>query len=395
MQKVEEVVAQGMCTGCGLCVADPADMQMTNSGYLRPRLIISDKISNSACPGIKIKHLNDEAPYNRLWGPILSYQTGFSTNANVRTAGSSGGVLTQLAMLLISKNKVDYIIYTGSNNEMPIRNSIFVSGTLEDIVKGAGSRYSPSAPLAVIRKLLGNGKKYAIIGKPCDISAARQLINSQPQLAEQFPYLLSFFCAGIPSENGTIEILKKLEITNPKDLKSFSYRGNGWPGLTTAKLKDDSIKTMTYNESWGTVLNRHLQSRCKICADGIGEAADLVCADAWHSSIKGYPDFEESENGRSLILARTAAGKALLSEAIEEKVIVINKYEISELTGIQQYQVNRKQTALSRMFAINLLGGSTTKFVNFELVNNLIAGGAKLNAKAFIGTFLRKLRKTL
>src|SRR3712207_7050821 len=40
------------------------------------------------------------------------------------------------------------------------------------------------------------------------------------------------------------------------------------------------------------------RSRCKICPDGTGEFADIVCADAWYGK-DGYPDFAERE-GRSL-----------------------------------------------------------------------------------------------
>lgn len=50
---------------------------------------------------------------------------------------------------------------------------------------------------------------------------------------------------------------------------------------------------MSYNESWGNILGKYLQKRCKICPDGIGEFADIVCADAWHGDKSGYPNFEE------------------------------------------------------------------------------------------------------
>jgi coenzyme F420 hydrogenase subunit beta len=37
---------------------------------------------------------------------------------------------------------------------------------------------------------------------------------------------------------------------------------------------------MSYADSWGGILSRHVQFRCKICPDGTGGFADVVCADA-------------------------------------------------------------------------------------------------------------------
>ena len=147
-------------------------------------------------------------------------------------------------------------------------------------------------------------REYLFIGKPCDVAAVRQMQQHDPRLKENIPYIVSFMCAGTPSLQGTEQVLDKLEVER-KDVTAFRYRGDGWPGLTKATLKNGDERTMTYNDSWGKVLNRHLQTRCKICPDGIGEFADIVCADGWEGDEKGYPSFEERE-GNSLILVRTA-----------------------------------------------------------------------------------------
>ena len=48
-----------------------------------------------------------------------------------------------------------------------------------------------------------------------------------------------------------------------------------------ATLRDGSERSTSYHESWGNILSKHVQHRCKVWADGTGVAADLVCADAW------------------------------------------------------------------------------------------------------------------
>lgn len=388
-RNVADVLDAGMCAGCGLCATSSADMQIDVKGYLRPRHPVNESAVNAACPGRQVEHLNSEAPYNITWGPLLSCQTGYAVQSEVRQFGSSGGVITSLLLHLLDNKKVDAIIQVGVSFSDPIRNSTYIHDNAEAVLKNAGSRYAPSAPLAVIRNLLGDGKVYGFVGKPCDVAGLRSFLHQYPQHQAQFPYLLSFICAGVPSELGTLDLLKKMG-TDRSELDSFRYRGDGWPGLTKAVTRDGKERTLTYNESWGTVLNRHLQARCKVCADGIGEAADLVCADAWHEADNGYPSFEERD-GRSLVLGRTRVGEALIHAAVALKVIQTEPYQISALEAIQPYQSNRKRTAMARKFAIVLLGGRVPNFRGYALMRAALHGGIRNNFIAFAGTLRRKL----
>lgn len=390
MHDISQVLKEDMCAGCGLCVNKKENMVIDENGYLRPDSFINDEIAIQSCPSICVTQYNKFAPYDNLWGPVLSCNSGYSRDDNIRYSGSSGGVLTALTSFLLTKNKVDGVIQVGVASDDPLRNETYIHRKVENIIKCAGSRYAPSSPLNVVRSLLGNGKKYAIVGKPCDISALRSLVNLFPIYKDQFPYLLSFMCAGVPSENGSEEVLKKFGIKR-EQLKSFRYRGEGWPGKTKAVLNDNSEYVMTYNESWGTILNRYLQTRCKVCADGIGESADIVCGDAWHASSDGYPSFDE-DSGRSLVIVRTKVGQNLLDEAVNFGEISLTDFPISELNKIQPYQAKRKQTALIRKFAIVLLLGKSPTFKGFKLWHLLFHTNLKITIKVFLGTLIRKIK---
>lgn len=390
MRDVSQVITSGMCAGCGLCVRHANQMKIDSHGYLRPELVIEDAISNQVCPGRGVMHHNVDARYVQLWGPILSCQVGHACDESVRHQGSSGGVLTALLMFLVNSAHVDAVIQVGVSQDNPIRNETYIHSSAEDILSCAGSRYAPSAPLSIIREVLGNGKRYAVVGKPCDIAAMRSLLHSFPEYQQQFPYLLTFMCAGVPSEEGTKAVLNKFGVTE-EQLISFRYRGDGWPGLTKAVSADGVEHTMTYNESWGTILNRHLQPRCKLCADGIGEAADIVCGDAWHASNNGYPSFEE-QAGRSLTIARTLQGRNLLDEALAAGILSLKEYPIEDLKQIQPYQATRKQTALVRKLAVTLLGGHSPSYKGYKLNQLFFNTPLKITIKAFAGTLARKFR---
>ena len=390
MRKVSQVIQSGMCAGCGFCAEQPEQMRIDGQGFFRPATFIDDRLSQRVCPGLSLAHHNVHAPYNPLWGPTLSCEVGYAKDPAVRHQGSSGGVLTALLIHLLNTKRVDAVIQVGVSADNPIRNHTYIHDNTDDILRCAGSRYSPSAPLSVVRSLLGNGKRYAVVGKPCDIVAMRALVSDCAEHRAQFPYLLTFMCAGVPSEEGTKAVLKQWGLT-PEQLISFRYRGDGWPGLTKAITTTGEEHTMTYNESWGTILNRHLQARCKLCADGIGEAADIVCGDAWHASTNGYPSFEE-QAGRSLTIARTREGQQLLEQALAAKAIVLEPYEPFELQHIQPYQANRKQTALVRRWAVMVLGGKAPHYQGYQLGRLLGKTPFKITLKAFIGTLVRKLR---
>ena len=60
-------------------------------------------------------------------------------------------------------------------------------------------------------------------------------------------------------------------------LTSFSYRGNGCPGPTRFEVADGRTVSVTHFDFWGEDESAwSLPFRCKICPDGIGEAADIV-----------------------------------------------------------------------------------------------------------------------
>ena len=206
-------------------------------------------------------------------------------------------------------------------------------------------------------------------------------------MAERVVAIISFMCAGIPSEKGSEKVIRAMG-GNPRDVATFSYRGNGWPGMATATLRDGRRLEMDYATSWGTILNRHLQFRCKICPDGTGEFADIVCADAWHGK-DGYPDFGE-QTGRSLILARTTTGERLLQMAVQGGFLVRQPGAVQHIAGMQPYQLTRKQLLASRLLAIVL--GRRSQYPRFQGLRLLSAAfgiGPVAHLRNLIGTYRR------
>lgn len=254
------------------------------------------------------------SPYHPVWGPVVAARLGWSTDPELRQNASSGGGLSGLLVHLLTSGEIDYVVQTAVAPNSPVRNALAISTGRDDVFHAAGSRYAPSSPLENIAECLEQPGRFAFVGKPCDVAGLRQLARIDPRVNEKVAYMLAFMCAGVPSYRGTSALLKAMGVTDESEVVSFRFRGDGWPGYATAELADGTRFSMDYENSWGGILNRHLQFRCKICPDGIGEFADIVCADGWHYDEAGNPLFGE-QDGRSIVLSRTAKGEALLGRA--------------------------------------------------------------------------------
>lgn len=399
MNSITKLVKNNLCTGCGACAGvfsiPAANMSLSAEGFLRPiqsrplNQTESD-LFNKICPGAGLSHLGRDRSFLDIWGPMQGVMAGNAADDEVRFKGSSGGVLSALAIYLLETGAVQGVVHIAPATEDPFENLVQLSTTRDDVLRAAGSRYAPASPLSDINNYLVMPGQFAFIGKPCDVAALRALQRESPEMRQKFPYLLSFMCAGTPSMKGTEAVVRHMGFA-PDDVRRFRYRGNGWPGVARAETKAGQSAEMDYEASWGQILNRYLQFRCKICPDGTGEFSDITCADAWHGDERGYPSFEESA-GRSLILGRTKKGADLVREAISANVIKAEQLNASEIMRMQPYQVTRKQALIARLIGARLAMKHIPKFNNMGLVEAARMMPLKLHVRNALGTWLRTIK---
>lgn len=395
VDRLTQIADNGLCLGCGGCVGaigrPDMKMVMTAEGYLRPkaRLALSasdEQILQEVCVGQSLAHDSMGEDYHPLWGPIKWLGTGHANDPEVRYRGSSGGVISAVAIGLVEQGLVDFVVATGADPDDPIGNITRARQDRDEIVSAAGSRYAPSSPLADIEQYLAAERRFAFIGKPCDVAAFRRLAKRDPRIDRLVPYMIAFFCAGVPSRKGTEKVLDAMGVAHD-EVEAFRYRGDGWPGLARARRKDGSEETMDYSSSWGNILNRHLQFRCKICPDGTGEFADIACADAWYGA-DGYPDFTERK-GRSLVVARTDKGKELIERLAGEGRISLDALNVAEISKMQPYQVHRKRHVLARIAAMWLWRGRSPSYRQMGLGKTMAQASIKSLIRDFLGTLKR------
>lgn len=394
---IDRVLKGQLCTGCGLCAAAAPEairMESAAPGYSRPQQLepISDaqeRVIAAACPGSVLESWPKAPNLHPYWGPWRQAATGWATDQALRHRASSGGALTGLAVHALKSGLVDRVVHVTADPAKPTRNRVVCSTTEAEVIEGAGSRYAASSPLAIMNQVLSDGGRVAFIGKPCDASAVRRLARVDKRVDQHVAFVLTFFCAGIPSHAGADRVISAMGM-DPAEVARFRYRGFGWPGLTVAEDHNGRRAEMTYAKSWGEHLAQETQFRCKICPDSVGGVADIACADAWHGDSRGYPLFEE-QDGRSLIMTRTEAGEALLRSALESGAIDALPFDVQEIDAIQPYQARRKRLIRSRLAALSatLQPKPDVRGTEVPAAARHASGGEQL--KSFLGTTRRVL----
>lgn len=229
-------------------------------------------------------------------------------------------------------------------------------------MSNAGSRYGPVAPLVGLLRALDRGLPFAVIGKPCDLNALHGLSRSDERVNQLCKARLSLVCGGQSRLTKSEQLLKECGISE-QQLSVFRYRGYGNPGRTRVETREGRAFEKTYRELWEDESGWEIETRCKLCPDALGEAADVVAADVWPGC---NPTQEDA--GFNGIIVRTGAGVALIQSAVEAGDLVTGEaISARQMDEFQPHQVRKKYAVLARLAGMNQAGRPAIKAVGLRL----------------------------
>jgi coenzyme F420 hydrogenase subunit beta len=359
---LEDIVEGGLCIGCGLCRSvageDKIQIVLTPEGRERPvaRRALSHatlEFINAICPGTRVEG-GSESPrlQDVVWGSAEQLAVGYAGDPEVRYRASSGGVLTALGQFILASGRAKFVLHVAASAREPLRTERRLSFEAAAVLDGAGSRYGPAAPLVDFTALLDRGEPFALIAKPCDIAAVRNLARSDSRVDRYLRYALTFVCGGVSDLTKSEEVASELGI-RPDELSLFRYRGHGNPGPTRLQTRDGRSFELTYPQMWEDEATWRIQARCKICPDAIGESADLAASDIWPG---GGPVGED--DGFNGIIVRTARGLELYRAALASGALVVEPREIDfrDFDDFQPHQVRKKRAVWARLAGMRAAG---------------------------------------
>jgi coenzyme F420 hydrogenase subunit beta len=171
-------------------------------------------------------------------------------------------------------------------------------------------------------------------------------------------------------------------------VEEIRYRGKGWPGKFSVKLKGEAgnCREMSYRDSWG-FLQKYRPFRCYLCPDGTAEFADISCGDPW------YRETKENDTGYSLVLARTERGRKIVREAMETGYVTLEKADPKILERSQRNLLGKRREIWGRLLALKMFGIPAPKYHGFPLYQNWKELPIKDRARSILGTVRRIIQR--
>jgi coenzyme F420 hydrogenase subunit beta len=398
IKTIQDVVDWGLCTGCGACSSACAHGGVTLVNIegvgIRPRFDSRSAACAeclSVCPGYEVdgdlatgrRAKRSEADHE--FGAALEIWEGYASDPQIRHSGSSGGVLSALALYCLEREGMSFVLHTAKDDEKPWTNRTVQSRNRTEILARTGSRYAPASPCDGLRSIEGSAGPCVFIGKPCDTSAVSRMRQIRPALDQNLGLVLTFFCAGTPSARGTLDLLQSINVDSV-EVKDLRYRGEGWPGKFKVLYDGGQEKSLSYSESWGA-LTRYRPARCHLCPDGLGRVADISCGDAWDKLE------ENGDPGRSLILVRTPRGQEMLRKAMAAGYVEARRTDSSQVFSAQSNLLARRREIFGRLAAMKLLGVPTPRLAGFSLFRSWRRLPLRMKARTVAGTVARLVQR--
>lgn len=320
---------------------------------------------NAVCPGTRVEGAApSDAPSDVVWGSAEHLAIAYAGDPAVRHRGSSGGLLTALGRFLLTSGRVKFILHVAASRGDPLRTDRTLSFDAAAVLEGAGSRYGPAAPLEDFTALLQRAEPFAVIAKPCDIAAVRNLARIDSRVDRYLEYALTFVCGGASDLTKSEEVVSGFAI-RPDQLSLLRYRGNGNPGATRLETRDGRSFELTYQDMWKDEATWRIQPRCKICPDAIGESADLAASDVWPG---GAPAGENA--GFNGVIVRTPRGLELYRAALAAGAIVAEPRQVNfrDFDDFQPHQVYKKRAVWARLAGMRAAGKPVPETHNLRLI---------------------------
>lgn len=334
---IQSVVEAGLCTGCGTCVGicpnDAVQMMIDRrKGIYVPQL---DRercnecgICFDVCPGhgIDLRQLNLEIfgkeSQDVLLGNYLSCYIGHATDYDIRYNSASGGLVTALLIFALEEGMIDGALVTRMKKDKPLEPEPFIARTREEMISASKSKYCPVPANVMVKEILKakERERFAVVGLPCHIHGIRKAERINKNLGEKIVLHLGITCSHSASFLGTEFLIRRYKLSN-EDIINLDYRGQGWPGFMTIRLKEGRTRVVPY-QKYITFheLGFFTPLRCLMCPDFTGSLADISFADAWLPEVR-----KREKVGESLLLSRSETGEEMLQKAELGRKIEINR----------------------------------------------------------------------
>lgn len=382
-----DVVASGLCVGCGGCAAQGrnagAHVRFDRFGRLRPDgpgawFRRRSPALARTCPSSPAARDEDAlalelypaAPHTDAHvGRFEAAYVGAVSEGDFRARGSSGGMVTWTAAELLRRGVVDGVAHVKPAPTPRGAAPFFaygISRTEAELKAGAKSRYYPielSGVLDEIRRVPG---RYAVVGVPCFIKAVRLLCREDPVLASRVAFTLGLFCGHMKSARMVESFAWQLG-TRIEDVDAVDFRAKD-PGRPAnwytahLRLKDGSERRRDWwhlaDGDWGAGFFQY--PACSFCDDVTAETADISFGDAW------VEPYSSDGRGTNVVVVRAPALAGIVAEGIAAGRLELTPVDAGFVRETQAAGFRQRREGLSLRLASRRYGLRPRKRVPAE-----------------------------
>ena len=385
LQTIKQVVNHKLCIGCGLCELDDRVKMVEYGGMYSPDLIPESSAIEASCPskGYDLKNLGHDlfgdAHYCAEIGYYRKILLAHTRRETLLKKASSGGMITEVALNLLSKGLVDGVIttrFTIENNK--VRAQTYIAKSEQELIDGQGSKYCPTSTLAVLKQL-DLSRRYLLIGTPCQIAGFRLYSEHNTLLKTTVPYTIANFCGGYRDYRELDYFIS--EIAHIKDVETFRHRGGGQPGSMRIEGKNGEVFQYPYPD-YARISPFVKNERCTLCMDATGELADFSCGDAWlENRDKSHPwsiILGRSEFASQFLEEMVGEGGISIDEKIDAKMVI--ESQRSNITS-KKYRQNKRIKARNSLLMYSPCWKEANEFTGGNYMGELRIILSKLKAK--------------
>ena len=306
-QRLEaEVVSTGRCTGCGVCAAVCADEVIGIGEY--PAL--KGECTNCGlclvhCPAMQVS-TGEGLLIDEPLGRYRKLVAAKACAAEITGVAQDGGVVTALLSYALREGIIDAAV-VAVNSSYPWKPVPLIATTEEDIIAGAGTKYTNSPTLSVLKKAHEMGfKKLGIVMLPCQSMALQQLESSElgRELQGIVSINISLFCKANLHYAGIVELSRRYEIPL-HEVRKFSIRGRSMQIIAPTRIVDIPLREAL----------KYTRPACMLCADFTSVHSDISVG------AVGSPD------GFSTVIIRTRRAEEITGSMVKHGVIEVKEIE--------------------------------------------------------------------